>query len=390
MMWGSPEELAVWQTIVDEFQASHPDITVKVDVSDWTAYWDKLKTLYAGNTPPDVFAIDAPLYPDWQSRGVLLNLQPYLDKEPDLLKGLYPVTLQAYQREDGIYGLPRDFQTIVLFYNKDMFDAAGVAYPTDEWTMDDLKNAAKQLTKDTNGDGVNDQWGFYTDLYDMELFWSGAVWGNGGEILSEDGTKTLLGEEKAKGAFQFMADLVLTDKSTIDPTAAAQYGDPFAAGVAAMTTYGHWVVPEYSANLKFGWDVSAFPAGAAGRATSVNSAGFVIAKDSPNADAAFEFIKYAIGPSGQTRLTELGFSLPVLQSVAESPIYLEQEGAAINHKVFLDALAYAHVKPSFKGYEEWATVVGDGLLTVWNGERSLDDALAEIVPAADEVLGRNQ
>src|SRR5262245_2163726 len=76
MMWGSPEELAVWQTIVDEFQASNPNIHVTVDVSDWESYWNKLQTLFAGGTPPDVFAMDAPLYLDWQSRGVLLNLQP--------------------------------------------------------------------------------------------------------------------------------------------------------------------------------------------------------------------------------------------------------------------------------------------------------------------------
>ena len=89
--------------------------------------------------------MDAPLYPDWQSRDVLLNLQPYLDAEPTLLDGFYPVTLQAYKRDDGYYGLPRDFQTIVLYYNKDMFDAAGVVYPTDDWTMDDLREAAKAL-----------------------------------------------------------------------------------------------------------------------------------------------------------------------------------------------------------------------------------------------------
>jgi multiple sugar transport system substrate-binding protein len=307
-----------------------------------------------------------------------------------MIKGLYPVTLEAYKRPDGIYGLPRDFQTIVLFYNKDMFDAAGVAYPTDSWTMDDLRDAAKKLTKDSNGDGITDQWGFFTDLYDMELFWSEAIWGNGGEIISKDYTKTLIGEDKAKEALQFLGDLVLTDKSTIDPTAVAQFGDPFAAGVAAMTTYGHWVVPEYAANLKFKWDVSAFPAGKVARVTSVNSAGFVVAKDSKNPDAALEFLKYAIGPEGQSRLAELGFAIPVLESVANSPAYLEQKSAQINHKVFLDALEYARVKPSFKGYEEWSTVVGDGLLPVWNAEKSLDDGLNEIVPAADEVLAKNQ
>lgn len=79
---GAPEELAVWQQIVTDFEAANPDIKVKVDVSDWDGYWQKLKTLYAASAPPDVFAMDGPLYPDWQSRGVLLNLQPYIDAAP--------------------------------------------------------------------------------------------------------------------------------------------------------------------------------------------------------------------------------------------------------------------------------------------------------------------
>src|SRR5512146_3215527 len=86
MMWADPAELEVWNQIVQDFQAVNPNITVKVDVSDWDSYWTKLKTLLSAGTPPDVFAMDAPLYLDYQTRGVLLNLQPYLDKNPDLLK----------------------------------------------------------------------------------------------------------------------------------------------------------------------------------------------------------------------------------------------------------------------------------------------------------------
>jgi multiple sugar transport system substrate-binding protein len=390
MMWGSPEELAVWQQIVDEFQTANPNIKVNVDVSDWTSYWDKLKTLMAGGTPPDVFAMDAPLYPDYQSRGVLLNLQPYLDKDPKALDGIYPVTLEAYKKADGYYGLPRDFQTIVLFYNKDMFDAAGVAYPTDKWTMDDLKANAKLLTKDTDNDGVIDQWGFATDLYDMELFWSEAIWGYGGEIINPEGTQTLLTEGKARDAWNFINSMAVEDKSMPDPEQSAQYGnDVFAAGKAAMTTIGHWVVPQYSA-LGFKWDVAPMPAGPAAHATSVNSAGFVVAKDSKNPDAAWEFIKYAMSSAGQSKLAELGFAVPILQAVAESPTYLEQKSAPINHKVFLDALEYAKPKPTFRGYEEWSTVVGDALTTVWTGDAAIGDALDSIKTSADEVLAKNQ
>lgn len=168
-MWGAPEELEVWEAVVDDFHAANPNISVKVDVSDWDSYWTKLNTLIAGGTPPDVFAMDAPLFLDWQSRGALLNLQPYIDKNPGLLEGFYPQTLTAYKTPDGYYGLPRDFQTIVLFYNKDMFDAAGVEYPTSDWTYDDLLAAAKTLTLDKDSDGKIDQYGFWSDTWDMEL-----------------------------------------------------------------------------------------------------------------------------------------------------------------------------------------------------------------------------
>lgn len=388
MLWGSPDELAVWQTIVDDFHKNNPDINVKVDVSDWDSYWNKLQTLFAGGSPPDIFAMDGPLYPDWQSRGVLLNLQPYIDETPGLLDTLYPGPLETYARADGYYGLPRDFQTIVLFYNKDLFDAAGVAYPTDDWTMDDLRAAARRLTVDANGDGVPEQWGLALDLWDMELFWSEAIWNHGGEVISADYAQTLLGGPEAREAWQFIADMVTEDKSVPDPDTAAQYGDPFAAGVAAMTTIGHWVVPEY-AQLPFTWDVAAFPTGPAGRVASVNSAGFVVAKDSRNPDAAWKFIECALSETGQTQLTALGLALPVVKSVAESAAYLEQPSAPIRQEVFLDAVEYARVKPSFRGYDEWATVVGDALEPVWTGETSIDAALDEIVPAADDVLAQN-
>lgn len=385
MAWGSPEELEVWQAIANEFNEANPEINVTVDVSDWEAYFNKLQTLFAGGTPPDVFAMDAPLYPDWQSRGVLKNLQPYIDAEPDVLDGFYPVTLQAYETPEGYFGLPRDFQTIVLYYNKDMFDAAGLDYPTDDWTLTDLREAAQQLTQDGDGDGTTDQWGFWADFYDMELFWGPAIWGAGGQVISEDHTQTLLAEGPALDVWHTMSDMMFVDGSVPTTAQAEQYGyDNFLAGRAAMTTIGHWSVPEYSAQgLNF--DVAAFPAGSAGRATSVNSAGFVVAEASSNGDAAWEFIKYAVGPKGQTRLAELGFALPVLQSVAESPAFLEQ-GININQQVYLDALEYAVPKPSFKGYGEWSAAVGDTLALVWSGDLTVDEALGEIVPAADDVL----
>lgn len=389
LLWGSPEEGKVWSQLAEEFTADHPDIKVKVEVADWDSYWEKLKVQIAGGTPPDVFAMDAPLYPDWQARGVLLNLQPYLDKDPAVLDGVYPLTLEAYKTPEGYFGLPRDFQTIVLFYNKAMFDAAGTAYPTADWTWDDLRAAAKTMTLDKNGDGQTDQWGFWAEVYDLEPFWGSVVWSHGGEIVDAAAGTTLIGSPEATAAFQFIQDMWMTDKSMPTEEQLAQYGwDGFLAGISAMGVSGHWSVPEYG-TVAFPWDVAPMPAGPAGKATSVNSAGFVIAKDSKNPDAAWEFVKFAFGEKGQSRLAEIGFAIPVRQSVAEGPAFLEQ-ATKIDHKMFLDALAFAHMKPVFKGYEEWSGAVGDGLHTIWTGEADLASGLAEAVAGGDDALARNR
>jgi multiple sugar transport system substrate-binding protein len=388
MMWGAPEELQVWQAVVDDFHKVNPNIKVNVEVSDWDSYWTKLNTLIAGGTPPDLFAMDAPLYLDWQSRGALLNLKPYLDKEPGFLDGFYPQTLKAYELADGYYGMPRDFQTIVLFYNKDMFDAAGVPYPTADWTYDDLKANAQKLTLDKDGDGKTDQYGLWTDVWDMELFWSEAIWAHGGEIINPDHTQTLIGGPEARKAWEYI-DGLFKDSIMPNPATAGEYGgDLFQSGVAAMTTIGHWAVPGYvQSGINFG--VAPLPKGPAGQATSVNSAGFVVSNKSQNPDAAWEFIKFALSEAGQSRLAQLGFAIPVLKSVATSDAYLKQPGD-LDQKVFLDALDYAHMKPVFRGYEEWSAVVGDGLTPVWDGDAELGPTLDEVVKGADEVLAQNK
>jgi multiple sugar transport system substrate-binding protein len=312
-----------------------------------------------------------------------------IDKNKGMLDGLYPQTLQAYQTADGYFGLPRDFQTIVLFYNKDMFDKAGVAYPTADWTWDDLRAAAKKLTLDTNGDGKTDQYGYSFDMWDMEPGWSEAVWSYGGDILNADHTKTLIGEPASREAWQFLHDMTFVDKSVPDANTADQFGgDTFAAGASAMTALGHWVVPGYAdAGLKF--DVAPMPKGPAGRFTSVNSAGFVIAKATKHPNEAFSFLKFVLSTAGQTRLAELGFACPVLKSIAESDTFLKQK-ITLDQQVFLDALQYAKIKPVFKGYDEWASAVGDGMAPVWSGEAELNKTLDEVVVAADEVLSKNK
>ena len=386
MMWGDPPEIAVWEELVANFHAANPDINVKVEVADWDSYWDKLRVQTVGGDAPDIFAMDGPIYPDWQSRGTLLNLQPYIDANPGALSGVYPGPLSTYQLADGYFGLPRDFQTIVMFYNKAMFDAAGIAYPDDSWTVDDFRAAAKTLTIDKDGNGTTDQWGVSTEVWDMEPFWGPMVYGFGGDVISADYTETLMTKGKALDAFNFITEMVVDDQSIMSDEDLESYGyDGFLAGVAAMAFSGHWVVPAYN-ELDFDWAVAPFPSGPAGRATLVNSAGIVASATTEYPDEAWKFISYVISEEGQSTLASLGFAIPVSKAAATGPAYLEQSSNG-DHQLFVDALKYAHVKPSFRGYEEWAGAVGDPLSLVWTGEMTIDEALEEIADTADDTLG---
>jgi multiple sugar transport system substrate-binding protein len=387
-IWGDPQEIASQTAIADAFHAANPNITVNVDVSDWDAYWDKLQTGIAGGAAPDVFAMDGPLFPDYQSRDVLLDLKPMIDRDGYDLTQLADQGVADFTTADGgQYGLPRDLNTIVLYYNKAMFDEAGIPYPDETWDWTKLRDVAKQLTKDKNGDGTPDQWGFYTETTDMENFWLSAVWQNGGDVLAPDGTSTVLDTDQAAGGIQFLQDLIWKDKVMPDPAITAETGDAFEQGQAAMEANGSWLVPTHTAaGLDFG--VAPLPAGPAGRFTSVNPTGAVVYKGSKNPDAAWAFVKYLASPAAQEQLMQLKASLPVNKEVLAGPYAASFDGA----QVFADSLEYAKLKPSFKGYDEFATTLQNELDTnVFNApNKTAKEALATVVPELNALLAGGQ
>ena len=387
-IWGDPAEIKSQQAIVDAFTAVNPKITVKVTVSDWDAYWDKILTGITGGAAPDVFAMDGPLFPDYQSRGVLLDLKPYVDRDGYDLGQLADQAVADFTTADGgQYGLPRDLSTIVLYYNKTMFDAAGLPHPDGTWDWNKLVEVGRKLTLDTNGDGKTDQWGLYTETTDMENYWSSLVWQNGGDIVSADRTKTLLGTPEAAGGIQFLQDLIWKEKIMADPALFVETGDAFEQGKAAMESNGSWLVPTHTAaagDLGFEFGIAPLPKGPAGRFTSVNPTGAVVYKGTKSPDAAWEFVKYLASPAAQEQLMKLKASLPVSKEVLAGPYATSFEGA----RVLADSLAYAKLKPSFAGYNEFTTILqGELDANVFlDPKKTAAQALADVVPQLDAIL----
>ncbi len=385
-IWGDPSELQSQQAIVDVFKKANPDIDVKVTVSDWTTYWDKLQTGLAGGAAPDVFAMDGPLFPDYQARDVLLDLKPYIDKDGYDLSKLVDLAVKDFTTADGgQYGLPRDLNSVVLYYNKAMFDEAGVAYPDDTWTWEDLVAAGKKLTKDKDGDKTIDQWGLYTETTDMENYWSSLVWQNGGDVLAPDGKTTLLDSAEAKGGLQFLQDLIYKEKIMPEPALFAETGDAFEQGQAAMEANGSWLVPTLlNAGIDLG--IAPLPAGAAGKVTSLNPTGAVVYKKSKNPEAAWKFVKFLTSPEAQQMLMQLKAALPIDKSVLAGPYASSFDGA----QVFADSIAYGHLKPSFKGYDKFTTTLQAELDTnVFNApNKTAAEAIDAVVGELNAILAQ--
>ncbi len=136
-------QLPVHEQIAAAFEAENPDIKVDIQVVPWGNYWDKLQTAVAGGEAYDVFWMNGPNFPVYASNGVIMNLQDRVMSDA-LDTSVYPEALvNLYSLDGDLYGLPKDFDTIALYYNKDLFDAAGLDYPTADWTWDDLKAPRK-------------------------------------------------------------------------------------------------------------------------------------------------------------------------------------------------------------------------------------------------------
>lgn len=383
-IWGDPAEIESQTKLVESFEAVNPTIDVKVSVADWDSYWEKLLTGLAGGAAPDVFAMDGPLAPDYQGRDVLLDLQPLIDRDAYDLSHLADQGVGVFKTADGKqYGLPRDLNVGVLYYNKKIFDTAGIPYPDDTWDWAKLTEVGKQLTLDTNSDGTMDQWGLYTETSDMENYWLSLVWQNGGDFIGADGKSTALTTPEAAGGLQRLQDLIYKDKIMAEPAIFAETGDAFEQGLAAMEVNGSWLVPTHlAAGIELG--IAPIPSGPAGRFTVVNPTGAVIYKGTKAPDAAWEFVKYLASPPAQEQLMQLKASLPVSKEVLAGPYASSFDGA----QVFADSLTYARAKPSFAGYEEYTTILQTELdENVFNApNKTAKEAIDTVAAELDALL----
>jgi multiple sugar transport system substrate-binding protein len=209
-------------------------------------YFEKLQTLFAAGNSPDVFDMWEGYIQPYAANDALVNLDPFLEADDKVSKeDLLPAAADAASWQGSIYSLSIGFMPgpISLYYNAAHFDAAGVGYPSAEWTWDKLRDAARALTADTNGDGIPDQWGLSFDLWFVPwLYW---IWSNGGDVFNEAETNCVLTEPAAVEALQYWADIVVKEEAAVSPSMlqSMQGGlNAFQTGVVSIYLGNTWDV----------------------------------------------------------------------------------------------------------------------------------------------------
>jgi multiple sugar transport system substrate-binding protein len=316
--WDNGPGLEPWNKAIESFKAANPEVTVQFEPVP-TDYGTKLLTQFAAGTAPDVFQVGDGDVSNFAAQGVLEPLDPFISGDNPLdMSVFFPGVAAIGKVGDKTYLLTKDYSPLVLYYNKTLFDAASVAYPTDSWTWDDMLAAAKKLT-----DPAKTQWGLMIpDSWGDPLWTRGIqpiIHQNGGSIISDDGKTTTghLNSPATVAALQWYVDLFL--KYKVSPTKGDVESlagtDLFQNGNAAMLWTGRWPLGDFkkNADLKFG--TVELPMGTQ-RANSICWAGFAIYSKSPNKATAWAFLKHIAAGEGAKAFAD--YALTAVQPIADS------------------------------------------------------------------------
>jgi multiple sugar transport system substrate-binding protein len=233
--WAGVDESAEFQTLIDEINANQTDYQI-VHEPIPSDYYTQVKTQLAGGTGADLYWMDQNNMA-LASEGVFLPIDDCVaNAEPQTagdLTDYYPSILSVNQIDGQTYGLPWIAQPVVLYYNRDLFEAAGVEEPQDDWTWDDFMEKARALTLDTDGDGANDQWGFTNNSWPPPFIF---IWQAGGETISEDFATSPIDSPEAVAGMEFYLNTAYNPEvsPSRDIIAEQGFGEMFKAGKIAM------------------------------------------------------------------------------------------------------------------------------------------------------------
>lgn len=303
---------SIGKALVQEFMKTHPEIDITLEMIGGLKEEIKFMTDTAAKTAPDIVAFRDEPFLQYAKYGPFLALNDFLEKDPDFDKDkFFSTSLPVWVYQEKQYGFPwYGGVDGPIYYNMDMFDKAGLKYPSKNWTYDDFLSLAEKLTEDTNGDGKIDQWGA---SFDMRWFPQLIVlWSFGGDLFNEDRTRCVLDSKESMAAHQWVHDLIW--KYHAHPRPDEDEGVLFIMyNNCAMARSGPWMLPAFFENIKdFRWDIAYPPVGPVRRGSYPTWDGLAISSQTKHPAEAYEVLKFmTFREASQERMARAGL-LPIL------------------------------------------------------------------------------
>ena len=371
----SPTEERILRQTLTSFEEAHQEVTYAFQPIPGN-YPEKIQLMLGTGKAPDLFWLKGDTAPAYMSFDVLEPLDDYVEGDTEFaIDDIFPVFKDAFKHKGNYYGFAKDFNAYVLFYNKKLFQEAGLTEPPKDWK--ELYAYCKLLTKDTDSNGKLDQFGFVIEpSIDMVLPFA---FQNGGELISEDG-KIGVGEPEFIEALKFFMSLYRDGIATIPADQGAGWiGDVFAREQCAMAISGAWLIPylqDNAPNVDYG--VVELPVGRQ-KATLAFTNAFVIPKQSKHKDEAWTMMSYLAGKKGMEIWTKSGLALPTRKSVAEKNGFYQDS----IFSVFMNSVEYAKLyKVNLK--ERWYDESQAAMQGIFYKKRDIKTTMEELAQTLEK------
>ncbi|MGJ0390468.1 ABC transporter substrate-binding protein [Microbacterium sp. CGR1] len=378
-IWDENQKPAM-EDIAAAFEKENPNVTIDIQVTPYKEYFTKLQTAATGGSAADVFWMNGPNFPLYASNGQLAPLDDAGIDAADYPQGL----IDLYTFDGKLYGAPKDFDTVALWYNKALFDAAGVDYPTAGWTWDDFTAAAAALTDPAKG-----QFGVAASQYGQENFYN-SIAQAGGEVISADGTESGYGSPEALAGIELWTDLIEAGSSpTAQQMTDTNPEDFFLSGRVAMFQNGSWAAIAYGDNADIAdtVNVAPLPEGPEGNQSVIHGVGNVANAKSAHLAEAQAFAAFASGEEAAQIQAESGTVIPAFNGTQQAWVDALPQ---YDLQVYIDALDTAVPYPVSKNTSAWTSIESEVLSQVWSGAVAPAEGLKDLAEQMQTALDAEQ
>lgn len=382
MIWDNYQEPGLKDIIADFTEET--GIEAELQVVQWNEYWTLLEAGAQGGEMPDVFWMHSNESQRYMSNEILLDLTDKASDSELVDISKYPEEIKELYTYDGkVYGIPKDIDTIALWYNKTMFDEAGVAYPDETWTWDTVVENAKKLTKEDGSQyGIairndNNQEAYYNIVYDM-----------GGEIISDDKKTSGYDDPNTIKAMQYIEKLIQDGSMPSMETMSENNPDILLkSGKSAMSFHGSWMVSTFKQEdyIKENCDCAVMPMDAdSGRRVSIyNGLGWAAAASGDNTENAWKLIEYLGSEKAQQKQAELGITMSAWDGTSDTWAGCAPE---FNLQAYLDMRDDMVVRPYSRNTVTWENRASEIFKDVYTGNMSMEDACKQIAEEMNATL----